>query len=37
MPHSILIVDDEAGIRHSLSSILSDEGYSVESVGSGEE
>jgi len=37
MPHSILIVDDEAGIRHSLSSVLSDEGYSVESVGSGEE
>ena len=37
MPHSILIVDDEAGIRHSLSSILAEEGYAVESVGSGEE
>src|SRR5215467_7511474 len=37
MPHSILIVDDEAGIRESLASILSEEGYSVESVGSGEE
>src|SRR5580692_6368511 len=37
MPHSILIVDDEAGIRESLSSILAEEGYSVESVGSGEE
>ncbi len=37
MPHSILIVDDEAGIRQSLSSILKDEGYAVESVGSGEE
>jgi two-component system, NtrC family, nitrogen regulation response regulator NtrX len=37
MPQSILIVDDEAGIRDSLSSILSEEGYAVESVGSGEE
>ncbi len=37
MPHSILIVDDEAGIRDSLSSILTEEGYAVESVGSGEE
>jgi two-component system nitrogen regulation response regulator NtrX len=37
MSHSILIVDDEAGIRHSLASILSEEGYTVESVGSGEE
>ncbi len=37
MPHSILIVDDEAGIRHSLASILSEEGYAVDSVGSGEE
>jgi len=32
----ILIVDDEVGIRESLSSILSDERYSVESVESGE-
>ena len=35
-PH-ILIVDDEAGIRESLSSILQDEGYLVEAVGSAEE
>jgi two-component system, NtrC family, nitrogen regulation response regulator NtrX len=37
MPHSVLIVDDEAGIRESLSSILKEEGYAVDSVGSGEE
>ena len=37
MAHSILIVDDEAGIRHSLTSILEEEGYAVEAVGSGEE
>jgi two-component system nitrogen regulation response regulator NtrX len=37
MPQSILIVDDEAGIRDSLSSILTEEGYTVESVSSGEE
>lgn len=35
-PH-LLIVDDEAGIRESLSSILKDEGYSVDTVGSAEE
>jgi two-component system, NtrC family, nitrogen regulation response regulator NtrX len=35
-PH-LLVVDDEAGIRESLSSILRDEGYQVESVGSAEE
>jgi two-component system nitrogen regulation response regulator NtrX len=35
-PH-LLVVDDEAGIRESLSSILRDEGYFVESVGSAEE
>jgi len=35
-PH-LLIVDDEAGIRESLSSILRDEGYHVEAVGSAEE
>src|SRR6202142_3545030 len=34
--HNILIVDDEAGIRDSLSGILQDEGYSASSVGSGE-
>src|SRR5512137_2569373 len=35
-PH-LLIVDDEAGIRESLASILQDEGYHVEAVGSAEE
>ena len=33
----ILIVDDEAGIRESLSSILRDERYAVETVASAEE
>src|SRR5438874_11108374 len=33
----LLVVDDEAGIRDSLSSIREDEGYHVEAVGSGEE
>jgi len=33
----LLVVDDEAGIRESLSSILRDEGYRVEAVGSAEE
>ncbi len=37
MAHSILIVDDEEGIRHSLTSILSEEGYDVVAVPSGEE
>src|SRR5258707_5923824 len=35
-PH-LLVVDDEPGIRESLSSILQDEGYHVESVASAEE
>ena len=35
-PH-LLVVDDEAGIRESLSSILKDEGYHVEAVASAEE
>src|SRR5579872_5966197 len=35
-PH-LLVVDDEAGIRESLSSILKDEGYYVEAVASAEE
>src|SRR5260370_959299 len=35
-PH-LPVVDDEAGIRESLSSILEDEGYHVEAVGSAEE
>jgi two-component system nitrogen regulation response regulator NtrX len=33
----LLVVDDEAGIRESLSSILKDEGYRVDAVASGEE
>src|SRR5437660_6808066 len=33
--HSILIVDDEAGIRDSLAGILGDEGSAASSVGSG--
>jgi two-component system, NtrC family, nitrogen regulation response regulator NtrX len=38
VPHtSILVVDDERGIRQSLSSILRDEGYAVEAVQTGEE
>ena len=37
MAHSILIVDDESGIRESLTAILQEEGYRVEAVGSGEE
>ncbi|MFZ0214294.1 MAG: sigma-54 dependent transcriptional regulator [Candidatus Acidiferrales bacterium] len=37
MPASILIVDDETGIRQSLSALLRDEGYEVNSVSSGEE
>ena len=36
MKQSILIVDDEPGIRESLTNVLEDEGYRVESVGSGE-
>ena len=35
--HSILIVDDEAGIRTSLAGILKDESYSASAVESGEE
>src|ERR1700692_1499618 len=37
MPHSILIVDDEQGIRESLISILIEEGYESTAVSSGEE
>ncbi|HUR22044.1 MAG TPA: sigma-54 dependent transcriptional regulator [Vicinamibacterales bacterium] len=33
---TILIVDDEAGVRSSLSGVLRDEGYTVETVDSGE-
>ena len=34
--HRLLIVDDEPGIRESLTGILEDEGYQVESAASGE-
>jgi len=36
MAHSILIVDDEPGIRQSLTGVLEDEGFNVASVASGE-
>jgi len=36
MRESILVVDDEPGIRTSLGAILSDEGYVVTAVGTGE-
>src|SRR5262247_4734758 len=37
MPHSILIVDDEPGIRQSLTGVLEDEGFAVTTAASGEE
>lgn len=37
MANPILIVDDERGIRETLSSVLRDEGFVVEAVASGEE
>ena len=37
MQKSILIVDDERGIRETLSAVLEDEGYAVSTAGSGEE
>jgi two-component system nitrogen regulation response regulator NtrX len=37
MPATMLIVDDESGIRESLGALLRDEGYQTETVGSGEE
>jgi two-component system, NtrC family, nitrogen regulation response regulator NtrX len=36
MKHSVLIVDDELGIRESLTGVLQDEGYLVDAVESGE-
>lgn len=35
-PRRVLVVDDEPGIRRSLSGVLEDEGYAVEAVESGE-
>jgi len=37
MSDSILIVDDERGIRETLRGVLEDEGYAVEAVASGED
>lgn len=37
MPESILIVDDERGIRESLSAVLRDEGFAADAVATGEE
>jgi two-component system nitrogen regulation response regulator NtrX len=37
MSESILVVDDEGGVRSSLAAILADEGYQVEAVESGEQ
>jgi two-component system nitrogen regulation response regulator NtrX len=37
MKETVLVVDDEAGVRASLSGILGDEGYAVDAVDSGEE
>src|SRR5687768_16446045 len=36
MREKVLIVDDESGVRHSLSGILGDEGYEAAVVDSGE-
>ncbi len=37
MPDTILIVDDERGIRESLRGVLEDEGFAVETAASGED
>jgi two-component system nitrogen regulation response regulator NtrX len=37
MPKSVLVVDDEDGIRQTLSGVLEDEGLSVETAATGEE
>ena len=34
---SILVVDDEPGVRSSVSGVLSDEGFDVDTAGTGEE
>src|SRR5829696_4598638 len=36
MTHTILVVDDEPGVRSALGGVLRDEGYSVDAVESGE-
>src|SRR5713101_4533799 len=36
MKPTILVVDDEPGVRTALTGVLRDEGYAVEAVGSGE-
>ena len=36
MKTTVLIVDDEAGVRSALSGVLRDEGYVVDAVDSGE-
>jgi two-component system nitrogen regulation response regulator NtrX len=36
MKPTVLIVDDEAGVRSALSGVLTDEGYAVDAVASGE-
>ncbi len=37
MPNSVLVVDDEEGIRRTLQAVLEDEGLAVETASSGEE
>ncbi|MGA9768866.1 MAG: sigma-54 dependent transcriptional regulator [Blastocatellia bacterium] len=37
MPNSVLVVDDEEGIRQTLSGVLEDEGLSVETAATGED
>ncbi len=37
MPNSVLVVDDEEGIRQTLSAVLEDEGLSVETAATGED
>src|SRR5215475_6884626 len=37
MPNSVLVVDDEEGIRRTLSGVLEDEGLSVDTAASGED